>query len=165
MVAADVPDFVVSAALVAAICTVGIAGKSIGAVYRPSVEMVPTDGSPPAMSLTLQITLASLAFVTVAVNICVFPRMIAVVDGVTVTVTDPDVAGGGGFGVVGVVGVTKPAPVAAQPHNHAAIVRRIANRKTSTSTDCDGVIVEISRLSCGKGGMLFLKASESPAKV
>jgi hypothetical protein len=63
------PDFVVSAWLVAVTCTLAVAGKSAGAVYTPAAVIVPTAELPPAIPLTLQLTLVSAVFVTVAVNV------------------------------------------------------------------------------------------------
>jgi hypothetical protein len=62
-------DLVVSARLVAPTCTFTFAGKSAGAVYTPAAVIVPTAAFPPGMSFTLQITLVSLLFATVARNL------------------------------------------------------------------------------------------------
>jgi hypothetical protein len=46
------------------------------------------DGLPPGMLFTLQVTLVSVVFVTVAPRVCEFPSRTDPVVGVTVTVTD-----------------------------------------------------------------------------
>jgi hypothetical protein len=66
------------------------------------------------MLFTLQVTLVSVVFVTVAVKVCEFPSKIDPVVGVTVTVTD---GGGGG------ADVTEPVPPAAQPCIHIHVAR------------------------------------------
>jgi hypothetical protein len=102
-----VADFVGSAWLVAVTCTTAREGRSAGAVYVPSAAIVPVAALPPATPFTLQVTLASVAFFTVAMNSWVFPRMTDALPGFTDTVID---GGGGGGG-----GPTKPAPPPAQP--------------------------------------------------
>jgi hypothetical protein len=62
---------------------------------------------------TLQVTLVSVVFVTVAVRVCEFPRRTDPVVGVTVTVTD----GGGGADGGGDVTEAGPPP---QPSSHIA---------------------------------------------
>ncbi len=65
------------------------------------------------MLFTLQVTLVSVVFVTVAVRVCEFPSRTEPVVGVTVTVTD----GGGGADGGGDVTDAGPPP---QPNNHSA---------------------------------------------
>lgn len=60
------PDFVGSAWLVPVTCRVAGEGKSAGAVYKPLAVMVPTVAFPPATPATLQLTVASVVFVTAA---------------------------------------------------------------------------------------------------
>src|SRR6266403_1133343 len=73
--AAAVSDFVASAWLVAAICTVADAGKSQGAVYRPSVVIVPDVALPPGVPFTLQLTAVSAVFATFTENGIAFPSI------------------------------------------------------------------------------------------
>jgi hypothetical protein len=79
IVAVALPDFELSAALVAAIVTVGDDGGAGGAVYSPVVAlvetMVPTVAFPPAIPFTLQSSPAagSPLSATVAVNTCAPP--------------------------------------------------------------------------------------------
>jgi hypothetical protein len=75
MVTWDAPDFVVSARLVAAIFKVAGAGKFAGAVYMPVAEIIPSAPLPPSTPFTAPTTVVSVAFVTFAVNVCVFPRI------------------------------------------------------------------------------------------
>jgi hypothetical protein len=75
--------------------------------------IVPTVEFPPPTPLTLQLTLLSVVFVTVAVNVNWFPRTTEPVAGATVTVME---GGGGGGGV--------PAPPPPQLCNHAPAARR-----------------------------------------
>jgi len=90
-------------------------GRSIGAVYTPPVVIVPSAAFPPATPLTLQLTVASVVFVTVAANVTWFPSTTVPVAGLTLTTMD---GGGGGEG-----GVALLAP---QPHVHA--LSRIAKK-------------------------------------
>ena len=96
IVSCAVADFVASAWLVAAIVTVVGKGRSAGAVYTPSAVIVPAEGLPAGMPFTLQITLVFVVFVTVAANVCEFPRRTDTVVGVTVTVIEGGGGGGGG---------------------------------------------------------------------
>jgi hypothetical protein len=107
-------DLVESAWLVAVTWTITGEDRSAGAVYTPAAVIVPKDGLPPGMLFTLQATLVSVVFVTVAVRVCEFPSRTDPVVGVTVTVTD----GGGGGG-----DVTEPVPLAAQPCIHTLDAR------------------------------------------
>ena len=117
--AAAVSDFVASAWLVAAICTIADAGKSPGAVYRPSVVIVPDVALPPGVPFTPQLTAGSAVFVTFAENGIVFPSITDPLFGEIVTVMD---GGGGGGGTDG------PAPPPPQPIMHAPVAGR-TNRK------------------------------------
>src|SRR5258708_997982 len=99
------PDFVASAWLVAVTCTVAGEGRSAGAVYTPAEVIVPIVAFPPGTPLTLQVTVVSVVFVTVATNVTWFPRTTDPFGGVTVTTMD-----GGGRG---------GAPAAPQPSVHA----------------------------------------------
>lgn len=61
--------------------------------------MVPVAGVPADMPLTLQVTLVSVAPVTVAVKLCAFPKSSEAVGGATLMLTDEgDGIGGGGGG-------------------------------------------------------------------
>jgi len=59
--------------LVAWIVTDGELGRTLGAVYSPMLEIVPTVGFPPEMLFTLQLTAVLAAPVTEAVNCWVLP--------------------------------------------------------------------------------------------
>jgi len=107
--------FVGSALLVAVTCTLAGDGKSPGAVYTPAVVIVPTVAFPPETPFTLQLTVVSVLFFTVAVNVMVFPSSTEPLDGATATV----ICGGGGGG-----GCTKPAPLT-QPHAQAHTARSV----------------------------------------
>lgn len=93
MVALALPDFELSALLVAVIVTVAGEGGTGGAVYSAVVALVvaivPTVALPPAIPLTLQLTpVATLpAPDTLAVNTCSPPVGTLAVIGETVTVT------------------------------------------------------------------------------
>ena len=80
-----VADLDGSAALVAVICTLAGEGKSAGAVYAPAAVMVPATAVPPGMPFTFQVTAASVVPVTVAVKVCMLPRITELVGGLTVT--------------------------------------------------------------------------------
>lgn len=73
---------------------------------------------PPATPFTLQVTLVSLAFVTVAANVCAFPKSTEALEGVTVTPID----GGGGVGG----GAADPVPPPTQPCVNPAAAKRKA---------------------------------------
>lgn len=60
-----------------------------GAVYRPAVEMVPAVALPPMVPSTLQTTLWSELFCTLAVNCAVMFGAMLAVEGDTVTLTAP----------------------------------------------------------------------------
>jgi len=102
-------DFVGSALLVAVICTLAGDGKSGGAVYTPTAVIVPVAVDPPETPFTLQLTLVSVVFFTVAVNVIVFPSNTEPLGGAIDTV----ICGGGVGG-----GWTKAAPPA-QPQVQA----------------------------------------------
>ena len=59
---------VVSAWEVAVIVTVVVAGRTVGAVYKPLVLIVPESTMPPAVPFTAQVTAVLVELVTVAVN-------------------------------------------------------------------------------------------------
>jgi hypothetical protein len=113
-------DFVESAWLVAVTWTTTGDGKSAGAVYTPAAVIVPEDALPPGMLFTLQVTLVSVVFVTVAVRVCEFPSRTDPLSGVTDTL----MAGGGGGG-----DVTVPAPPAAHPCIHTHVARSARDGK------------------------------------
>ena len=108
-------DFVASAWLVAVTCTFAGEGKSAGAVYTPPGVIVPVAALPPAVPFTLQFTLISVVFVTVAENVAVFPSSTDPLFGATVTAME----GGGGGG-----GTAELAPPPPQPCVNAPAVRR-----------------------------------------
>jgi hypothetical protein len=81
------PDARESATLVAVTVMVAGLGKVAGGVYTPEFVIVPTVELPPAVPLTSQVTLISVAPVTAAVNCCVVPWLTVVVAGVTATFT------------------------------------------------------------------------------
>jgi len=106
-----VADFVASAWLVAVIWTVAGEGRSAGAVYTPAVVIVPSVAFPPATALTLQLTVVSVVFVTVAANVAWFPSTTDPLGGATLT----SIAGGGGGGC--------EAPPVPQPNDHGPAAR------------------------------------------
>jgi hypothetical protein len=76
--------------------------------------------------LTLRATPVSLVFVTVAVNVCAFPKITAEPAGATVTAIAPGTLGG----VAGIgVGVTNPAPTEAHPCDHTVPTARMKSGK------------------------------------
>src|SRR5579885_1196537 len=79
------PDLLASARLVAATLTVAGLGRSAGAVYTPSAEMLPVAALPPTMPFTLHVTPLSELPVTVAVNAVVLPSTTELLAGVTMT--------------------------------------------------------------------------------
>ena len=81
--------FVVSATLVAV--TVWVPGCD-GAVYKPEPLIVPTEGFPPAVESTDQVTAVFVVFWTVAVNCFVVPTAMVTDDKFRATLTT---AGGG----------------------------------------------------------------------
>ena len=62
------------------------AGKSVGAIYIPTAEMVPEVAFPPRMPFTLQVTEVLLTHVTAAVSCRVFSGNTFPLGGVTDTV-------------------------------------------------------------------------------
>jgi hypothetical protein len=127
-------DFVASAWLVAVTCTYAGVGRSAGAVYTPPEDMDPTAAFPPATPFTLQLTLVSVAFVTVAANAARFPSTTDPLAGVTLT----SMEGGGGGG-----GTPEPAPPLPQPSVHAPVVRRAATTNL--------VVQDFLHLFCRRG--------------
>jgi hypothetical protein len=97
LVIANVPvaDFVESAWLVAVTCTVSGDGMSAGAVYTPADVIVPCVAFPPGTLLTLQLTAASVVFITLATNVAWPPSTTDPFVGVTVTTMDGRGGGGG----------------------------------------------------------------------
>jgi hypothetical protein len=87
MVAVTESDMAVSSTDVAVIEMAGALGTTDGAVYRPVVEMVPHADPVHADPDTLQVTLLSIAFWTVAVNCWVAPISTGWLRGETVTTT------------------------------------------------------------------------------
>jgi len=79
------PDFVASAWLVAVICTAAGDGRSAGAMYTPSGDMIPSVAFPPATPFTLKLTPVSVVFVTVALNVIEFPSITEALVVVTLT--------------------------------------------------------------------------------
>jgi len=122
-----VADLVASATLVAVICAVMDAGRSAGAVYTPVALIVPAVALPLATPLTLQVTLVSVALVTVALKVCVLPSTTEALLGVIATVTEAGVGGRGGGGG-SAAELTPPPP---QPSMHALAARR-TERKAKT---------------------------------
>jgi hypothetical protein len=107
-----VADFVGSAWLVAVTCTVTGDGKSAGAVYTPAAVIVPVAALPPETPFTLQLTVVSVVFLTVAVKVSILPSNTEPLGGAIDTV----ICGGGGGG-----GWTKAAPPAQpQVQEHSA---------------------------------------------
>ena len=119
IVAAALSDFVASALLFAVICTVADAGRIAGAVYTPSVVIVPDVALPPGVPFTDQLTAVSAVLVTFAENGIAFPSITDPLFGETVTVMD----GGSGGGATD--GLAPPPP---QPIVHAPVAGR-TNRK------------------------------------
>jgi len=109
--------FVGSAALCAVTTAVVSAGKFAGAVYTPAALIVPLLALPPLTPFTLQETLVSLALLTVATNVCVFPNSTEALPGVIATLTDGVGVGDGGVGG-GTTAVELAVPPA-QPSRHA----------------------------------------------
>src|SRR5258708_8917161 len=134
MVTVAVADLVASATLVAVMCTVTDAGRSAGAVYTPVALIVRAVAWPLAMLLTFQVTLVSVALVTVALKVWVLPSTTGALLGVIVTVME---AGGGGGGGGSSAELTPPPP---QPSMHALAARRIERKaKTGTAARVRGV--------------------------
>ena len=107
-------DFDVSALLVAVTCTAAGVGRSAGAVYAPAEVMVPTPAFPPAKPFTLQMTLVSAEFITVAWNVAGLPSSTDPLVGMMVTMMD---GGGGGPPVPG---------LPPQPNDHTALANKTA---------------------------------------
>lgn len=112
-------NLVGSAWLVARISTLVGDGRTAGAVYIPSAVIVPALLFPSATPFTLHVTAVFVVFVTVAVNVWMFPSKTDALAGATCTVIE---GGGGGGG-----GATGPAPPPPQPSVHALTVRRPKN--------------------------------------
>lgn len=88
--------------------------------------MVPMMALPPAIPLTLQHTVISVAPVTVAVKVCVLPNKSEAVAGAMVTVTE-----GGGGGAGGTTADAAPAPLVlpAQP-----MVKAVEEKRTRSGS-------------------------------
>ena len=109
------PNFLASAWLVAVTCTGAGDGRSIGAEYTPSAVIVPSVVLPPATPFTLQLTAASVVFVTDAVKVAWFPSRTVPFAGVTVMTIDGGGGGGGGGGC--------RCELVLQPYVHAPTIR------------------------------------------
>jgi hypothetical protein len=146
MVSWAVADFVESAWLVAVTWTIAGEGRSPGVVYMPADVIVPLDALPLATPFTLQITLVSVAFVTVAVNVCEFPSRTDPLVGVTVTPMDGRGGGGGGATDSG------PPP---QPTSQVPAVRtRTNSNKLSARAEFTGLLIPLTfMLFCVRGRM------------
>jgi len=72
-VSVEKADFVVSAWEITAIVMVVWLGRTLGALYKPFVSIVPLMASPPVAPFTCQVTAVLVDPVTVAVNCCVAP--------------------------------------------------------------------------------------------
>jgi len=81
---------------------------------------VPVTGLPPAVPLTLQETVVSVAPVTVAVKVCVLPKTSEAVAGVMVAVTEE----GGDGGTTTELALVLPV-LPAQPSVQAAVAKRM----------------------------------------
>jgi hypothetical protein len=117
--AAAVSDFVASARLAAVICTIADDGRIAGALYTPSVVIVPDVALPPGVPFTDQLTAVSAVFATFAENGIAFPSITDPLFGEIVTVMD----GGGGGG-----GTDALAPPPPQPIVHAPAASRTSKR-------------------------------------
>jgi hypothetical protein len=84
-VTAELPDFVASAWLAAVTVTVAGDGRSAGAVYPPLLDIVPKAAFPPGTPFTLQLTVWSVVFATLALKLAEFPSTTDALFGVTVT--------------------------------------------------------------------------------
>ncbi|MGB6595949.1 MAG: hypothetical protein WBE70_02395 [Candidatus Acidiferrum sp.] len=118
-----------SAWLVAVTWTIAGEGRSAGAVYSPSEEIVPVDVLPFGRPFTLQVTAVLVALVTVAVNVCEFPSNTEALGGVIVTTMDGGGEGGGGGGFV-----TLPVLPPPQPWTHAATASKTTQCKAAGGT-------------------------------
>src|SRR6202049_1898748 len=127
MFAVTVADLLASATLVAVMCAAVDAGRSAGAVYTRVARSVPAAVVPPAMPLTLHVTLVSLALVTAATKVCVAPSTTDALPGVIVTLIVGE-EGGGGWSAA------ELAPPLAQP-SMQALAARTAVRKSKTDKD------------------------------
>jgi len=156
IVTTEVADFVASASLVAVTCTAvadapaamapAVVGRSAGAVYTPSAVIVPLAAVPPGTPFTAHITLVLLVFATVAAKVCLFPRNTVALAGVTLTLIEGEVGGGG-------EGATEPAPTPAQPRVHALAERRPRNVSAGKSTRAGVFVSHVAASICGKGRM------------
>jgi hypothetical protein len=145
---AAVSDFVASAWLVALTCTVAGEGRSTGAVYRPPLVIIPTVALPPAVPFTLQLTVVSAVFVTVAVNVAVFPSTTDPLGPVTLTTME----GGGGGG-----GSTELEPPAPQPTVHTPAARRATTRIL--------VVLNFLASNCGRGRIPSAKQAKGQRTI
>lgn len=120
-----VADFELSATLVAVTCTADGDGRSAGAEYTPSAEIVPSALVPPATPFTAQVTRVSVVLLTVALNACVAPSRIVPLAGVTLTTTE---AGAGGGGAGGAAAEPPPQPeISARPTARARLAAEVVS--------------------------------------
>lgn len=77
----------VESATLLAVMVSDVADETVGAVYRPEVEIVPTVLLPPVTPFTAQETPLFVDPVTLALNCCVSPDCNVAAEGVTETVT------------------------------------------------------------------------------
>ena len=111
------------------------------------------------MPFTLHTTVASLAFFTVAVKVCEFPKITVALAGIIVTAVD---AGGLGEGVGLGMGVTSPAPRLAQPCS--PLVTRANSISASSHARFESFFEKSLRSSCGKGRMLLAMQANNQRK-
>lgn len=109
--AVAVSDFVASAWLAAVICTVADAVRIVGALYTPSLVIVPKVALPPGVPFTLQLTAVSAVFATFAENGIAFPSITDPLFGEIDTVMD----GGGGGGGTDALAPPPPQPIVQAP--------------------------------------------------
>jgi hypothetical protein len=131
-VTVEVADLEGSARLEAVTLTAAGEGKSCGAVYTPVEEIVPNAGVPPATPFTLQETPMSIELVTLAENVCEFPKITEALGGVTVTA----IPGGGGGGGGGTNAVAPP------PHPCNEMTNASGNRNKKGETRFDSMGME-----------------------
>jgi hypothetical protein len=118
----------VTAVLVAVIVSAFGLGREAGAAKFPLAEIVPTAADPPAVPFTLQVTAVFEFPLTIALNCAVPPARTLAVDGVTVTVVEPEFEDPGSVGDVGLpVLLVVVVVFAIPPHAPATSAQRIGS--------------------------------------
>jgi hypothetical protein len=130
------PDFAASSTEVAVTVTVAGNGTLAGAVYTPSVEIVPSAELPPETPFTCHVTELFCAFVTTAWNARVFETSTLAVLGVAVTLIG---AHAPALDTVALVGVTITFVESCRPTSSVTVSCTVIEPEMGATTEVDAL--------------------------